>query len=225
MKILALDTSTEACSAALLVEDQISTCRRIAPRKHAALILPMIDSLLQAATLPLAALDAIAFGRGPGAFTGVRIAAGVTQGLAYGSDLPVIPISSLAALAQAAIDKAETIIAAIDARMGEIYYGQFSTVSGRAIPLCEERIGKPDQIKTAQMMQHATGSLYGMGSGWGTYEAVLLAHCQNRLRGYDAEALPLAEHILPLAIAAVEDKQAQPASQALPVYLRNQITD
>ena len=106
MKILALDTATEACSAALLCGDNVYERHEIAPWRHAELILPMVDAVLALAGVGLNELDAIAFGRGPGAFTGVRIAAGVTQGLALGAGLPVIPISSLAALAQPALDKA-----------------------------------------------------------------------------------------------------------------------
>ena len=108
MKILALDTATEACSAALLSNDSVYERHEIAPRRHAELILPMVDGVLAEAGLGLKDLDAIAFGRGPGAFTGIRIAAGVTQGLALGADLPVIPLSSLATLAQGVIDKSAT---------------------------------------------------------------------------------------------------------------------
>ena len=108
MKLLAIDTSTEACSAALVVNGELSFRYEFAPRRHAELILPMIDDLLADAELSLTQLDGLGFGRGPGAFTGVRIATGVIQGLALSADLPVVPISSLAALAQGAKDKANT---------------------------------------------------------------------------------------------------------------------
>ncbi|MGB1311163.1 MAG: tRNA (adenosine(37)-N6)-threonylcarbamoyltransferase complex dimerization subunit type 1 TsaB, partial [Leucothrix sp.] len=139
MKILAIETATEACSAALYHDGGIISRYELAPRKHTQLILPMMDSLLAEAGLSKQALDAIAFGRGPGAFTGLRIAVGVTQGLALALDRPVIPISSLAAMAQqvldATVDLASAMldyIPAIDARMGEVYWARYKNVDGQA---------------------------------------------------------------------------------------------
>ena len=123
MKILALDTSTEACSAALLIDSQISQRYEVAPREHGALILPMIERLLVDAGVVLSQLDALAFGRGPGAFVGVRIATGVAQGIAFAADLPVVPVSSLAALAQS-VEHAN-VYSAIDARMDEVYWAAY----------------------------------------------------------------------------------------------------
>jgi tRNA threonylcarbamoyladenosine biosynthesis protein TsaB len=133
LKILALDTATEACSAAIIVDSEISEKSLIAPRRHADLILSMIDELLSDSGVALSELDAIAFGRGPGAFTGIRIAAGIVQGLAYGADLPVIPISTLAALAQGTNENSDFIISAIDARMSEIYTAIYRLLSKEPI--------------------------------------------------------------------------------------------
>lgn len=219
MKILALDTSTEACSAALLSDNKVSSRNEVAPRKHAELILPMVDSLLLEAGLELVELDAIAFGRGPGAFTGVRIAAGVTQGLAYASNLPIIPVSSLAALAQIAVGKADNIVAAIDARMGEVYYCQFSADTDLVKPICKEIVSKPEQVPVNTDM-----TIFGVGTGWDTYTAILSEHCQDKLLGYESQAFPLAEHIIPLAVHEFEQNNSQEVKQAVPVYLRNNVT-
>ncbi|UCE90616.1 MAG: tRNA (adenosine(37)-N6)-threonylcarbamoyltransferase complex dimerization subunit type 1 TsaB, partial [Pseudomonadota bacterium] len=127
MKLLAIETATEACSVALAVDGDVRDRFEIAPRGHAGLVLPMAKALLAEAGLGLRELDALVFGRGPGAFTGLRIAAGVVQGLAYGAELPVVPVSSLATLAQgvSAQTGASDVLAVFDARMGEVYWGAF----------------------------------------------------------------------------------------------------
>ena len=127
MKLLALDTATEACSAAVWVDGGVAERYLLAPRRHAALIMPMIEDVLAEAGLGVGHLDAIAFGRGPGAFTGIRIAVGITQGIAFAADVPVVPISTLAALALGAAREFEQthIATALDARMGEIYWGVY----------------------------------------------------------------------------------------------------
>jgi len=125
MKILAVDTATQACSAALFIDGETTAEFRLAPREHTQLILPMVESLLQQAAIKIADLDALAFGRGPGSFTGVRIATGIVQGLAFAHNLPVLAISTLASIAQLAGDEHQhnNVLAGIDARMGEIYWG------------------------------------------------------------------------------------------------------
>ncbi len=127
MRILAIDTSGEACSAALLTETGLHQRLTLEPRRHADLILGLAEGLLKEADLKLRELDALAFGRGPGSFTGVRIAAAVVQGLAFGADLPVLPVSTLAGLAQGQHRRqgARKCLAALDARMGEVYWGRY----------------------------------------------------------------------------------------------------
>ena len=221
VNLLALDTSTEACSAALLRGGQTAAREEIAPRRHGELILPMIDGLLAEAGLALGRLDAIAFGRGPGAFAGVRIAAGVTQGLAYAADLPVIAVSSLAALAQAAADRGgDSVFAAIDARLGEIYCCQYRIAAGLARPMAVEQVIKPQQVEVDTSLP-----IFGIGSGWEAYHDILLQKCGDRLSGHKARAYPSAAHILQLAIPEYQAGNLHPPQEAVPVYLRNRVTD
>ena len=128
MKILAIETATEACSAALLVDNEIIDRFEVAPQKHGDLILTMVDELMNEAGVKLPQLDALAFGRGPGSFTGVRMATGVIQGLAFAVDLPVAPVSTLTALAHQTIDESEgrTVYAALDAN--SLHVKVFSTL-------------------------------------------------------------------------------------------------
>ncbi|MDE0155709.1 MAG: tRNA (adenosine(37)-N6)-threonylcarbamoyltransferase complex dimerization subunit type 1 TsaB [Gammaproteobacteria bacterium] len=219
MNILALDTATEACSAALLCDGSVYERHDIAPRRHAELILPMVDAVLAQAGLGLDGLDAIAFGRGPGAFTGVRIAAGVTQGLALGAGLPVIPVSSLAALAQPALGNAAVVLPAIDARMGEVYWAAYdSGQDGLAAALVDEQVALPDAVRVPSNRQ-----IFGVGSGWGTYRERLERVLHGRLSGIDPERFPLAKNMLPLAVREYNKGRCVSPEQALPVYLRDNV--
>lgn len=219
MKILALDTATEACSAALLSGDDVYERHEIAPRRHAELILPMVDAVLAQAGLGLDDLDAIAFGRGPGAFTGVRIAAGVTQGLALGAGLPVIPISSLAGLAQPALGKAAVVLPAIDARMGEVYWAAYESGQGGLVTaLAGEQVASPDAVRVP-----STGQIFGIGSGWGTYRERLERILEGQIGGIDPDRFPLAKDMLPLAVREYSSGRCVSAEQALPVYLRDNV--
>lgn len=217
VKILALDTSTEACSASLFIDGDVYDRHEIAPRRHAELILPMIDAVLTESNHKLTELDAIAFGQGPGAFTGVRIAAGITQGLALGAGLPVIPISSLATLAQGAINRSPTLFAAIDARMEEIYWCAYELAEdGVAQPLSEERLSAPGTVALS-----TEAPFFGVGTGWGTYRTCLEEIFGEQVTGIDSECYPLAKDALPLAIRKFKNGGAVSAERALPVYLRN----
>ncbi len=218
MKLLAFDTSTEACSAALYLDGAITSRYEVAPRQHAELILPMIDQLLAESQCKLNQLDAIAFGRGPGAFTGVRIATGIAQGLAFSVELPVIPVSSLAALAQSVKDEADYIAAAIDARMDEIYFGLYK--SGNTVELIgEECVISPFKLDIPDIK-----NCYGAGSGWSRYGEELKRMFKNKLTGYAGDRYPHAQDIATLAVHAYESGTALKPEEAAPVYLRNKVT-
>ena len=218
MKLLALDTATEACSAAVWVDGAVLERYELAPRRHAALILPMIEAVLADAGLSPLQLDAIAFGRGPGAFTGVRIAVGIAQGVAFAADLPVIPISTLAALALGAAQETgySRIAAALDARMGEVYWGVYAVADHDANPLGEEQVCAPQSVIAPTL-----GDWFGVGNGWTAYAAVL-AQCLP-VDGWQGERYPRAGNVARLAAAPPQRNAWVSADQALPVYLRNKI--
>jgi tRNA threonylcarbamoyladenosine biosynthesis protein TsaB len=218
LKLLAFDTSTEACSAALYIDGEIISRYAVAPRQHAELILPMIDQVLAESGCTLNDLDAIAFGRGPGAFTGLRIAAGIAQGLAFSTNLPVIPISSLATLAQSVTNKADYIAAAIDARMQEVYFGLYK--SGTVVTLiAEEHVLAPVDIRI-----NNTAVCYGIGSGWIKYESILKNKFAGVLQGFEGQRYPDARDMLTIAIQEFRNGNLQKPEDALPVYLRNKVT-
>ena len=170
MKLLALDTATDACSAAVWVDGVVHERYELAPRRHAALILPMIEAVLAEAGLRPAQLDAVAFGRGPGAFTGVRIAVGIAQGIAFAADLPVVPVSTLAALALGVGRETghARLAVALDARMSEVYWGTYVVTADDAELLGEERVCAPAAVTAP------TGAdWFGAGGGWRVHAAVL----------------------------------------------------
>lgn len=220
MKILAIDTATEACSAAILVNDEIVSRYQVAPRQHTSLILSMVDELLAAAGIQLKDLDALAYGCGPGAFTGVRIAAGVIQGLAYGSDVPVVPVSTLAALAQGVASAHTNIISAIDARMGEIYWAVFEAGSnGLVSAISEEKVSRPVDLQVT-----INTPFYGVGTGWASYQTELINLFGDQLQGYDGDRYPCADDIITLARQKFLEGNLLAAADALPVYVRNKVT-
>ncbi|MFA7592659.1 MAG: tRNA (adenosine(37)-N6)-threonylcarbamoyltransferase complex dimerization subunit type 1 TsaB [Thiohalobacteraceae bacterium] len=224
VKILALETATEACSAALLIDDQMLERFEIAPRGHARLLLPMLDELLATAGLQPAQLDAVAFGRGPGSFTGLRIAAGTAQGIAFATDLPVLPVSTLAALARPALLRAgvEHVLAAIDARMGEVYWAPYGrSANGEPEALGAERVSAPERVDISGVPGGAAWS--GVGSGWAAYAAPLHAQLGDRLAGIDADALPRAGDIARLAALDFAAGRVVAPEHAQPIYLRNQV--
>jgi tRNA threonylcarbamoyladenosine biosynthesis protein TsaB len=222
LKILAIETATEACSAALLIDDrEVIERYQLAPRQQSELILPMVDALMSEADVSVSQQDAIAFGRGPGAFTGVRLAAAVTQGIAFAAELPVLPVSTLAALAEATFRKhsVECVYTAIDARMKEIYWSVFVQEQGVLIQTQPETVIAPDQLDFSEKLRGM-----GVGSGWHTYHDVLTDKFSAQLVGIEADVFPTAASIARLGAKLLEQDGAVEADQAIPVYLRNNVT-
>lgn len=220
MKILAIDTATEACSAALYVNGACTQRYEIAPRRHAELILPMCEELLAEAGVSLRELDSLAFGRGPGAFTGLRIAAGVIQGMAWANELPVVPVSSLAALAYGAWREHGhgKVMAATDARINEVYWGCYECKEGEATLQGKEQVCAP-----ANAVLPEGDGWFGIGSGWAAYEAELSQHTATHCIEYEANAFAQAQDIAVLATIAFSRGEAVSAEQALPVYVRDDV--
>ncbi len=221
-RILVLDTATEACSAALWIDGEISERFDICPREHTQRILPMVDSLLADAGIGLTQLDALAYGRGPGSFTGVRIGIGIAQGLALGAGLPMMGISTLAALAQGAWRRTgiDRVLCAIDARMGEVYWAQYRRAGdGGWLGEESEKVIKPGQL--AAIAGELTGAWAYAGTGWETYPA-LIGHDDIVLTAGDT-LLPAARDMLPLAVRRWAEGGAQAVELAVPTYLRNEV--
>jgi tRNA threonylcarbamoyladenosine biosynthesis protein TsaB len=224
VKILALDTATGNCSAALLVDGQLTVREQLLERGHAESILGMIDEVLAEAGASLAGLTAIAFGRGPGSFTGVRLAASVTQGLAHGGGMPVVPVSDLAAVAQRVLADeatAQRVLVCNDARMREVYWGCFTRSAGDlATPVGDERVSDPAHV--AMPADWSSGpDLRGAGTGFAAYPqlrstlSVLLAGIRD--------LYPRAAEIAVLAVPEVLAGRLHSPEEALPVYLRDDV--
>lgn len=216
MKLLALDTATEACSVALNLDGEIIENFQMLPRRHSRELLPMIEQILADAGLTLKQMDALAFGRGPGAFTGLRVATAMVQGLAFAVDKPVIGVSTLAALAQEGFRRfgATSVLSSIDARMNEVYWGAFREQDGLMQPLQDEVVTAPEQV----MVPEGEEPWLGMGTGWAFRDktAATVTDCH-------VESYPRAGDVAILAAADYEKGLAVPADQAMPVYLRDKV--
>ena len=229
MKILAIDTATEACSVALYfpsengaaTEWQVDSHFDILPQQHSQQILPMVDALLRKNKIKITELDAIAYGRGPGSFTGVRIAASTVQGLALGADVPVVEVSTLATMAQQVfMQTGQTqILALIDARMQEVYLGHFEIVNGIAQALSPEQVLGPELA--LQLLQTKAQTAGIAGTGFAAYAEMFASDLQNR--ELDVE-YPNAEFMLPLAIQAIEQGNTIASENITPVYIRDKVT-
>lgn len=222
MKILALDAATEACSAALYSDGEVEERFEIAPRRHAELLLPMARDLLAEAGWNLQDLDALAFGRGPGAFTGVRIAVGLIQGLAYGAELPVAPVSDLAAqaLRGAREHGAVKVLCLQDARMGEVYWAAFDCRDPNAPSslLGPERVGEPNALP----IEEFDTEWHGAGNGWAAHETAL-ASLAERLGRVGDVTHPHAADIARLAAGMAERGETVDAFHAMPSYVRDEV--
>lgn len=220
--LLAIDTTGDACSAALLIGERIEQVLETAPRRHGELILGMMQQVLENAGTRLDALDAIAFARGPGSFTGVRIAVAVAQGAAFGAGLPLVPVSTLAAIAQGAFRRSgeRRLLVALDARMGEVYWGCFEIDdSGLAVARCEERVCPPEAVEAPD-----GDGWFGVGPGWSVYGAELAARTRAVVNADAGEAICEARDLAVLGAAALAAGHGVPPELAAPVYLRDRVT-
>ena len=216
MKILALDTSTEYCSVALWRDGTIDALDAHAGQRHSELLLPMVDELLRRHGLAVRNLDGIAFGEGPGSFTGLRIGCGVTQGLAFGAGLPVVGVSTLLALAEAA--RAGPAVCCLDARMGEIYHAAYVPSEAGW-----DAVHAPSLCAPSDAPLLTAGSWTGCGSGFGVHEAALRRRYGERLSAIMPGVFPRADAIARLAAREFEAGRAVPAERAVPVYLRDRV--
>jgi tRNA threonylcarbamoyladenosine biosynthesis protein TsaB len=219
MNLLAFETATEACSVALWCDGRVLARHELAPRRHAELALPWAEELLQQAGVAKSQLDAIACGRGPGAFTGVRLAVALVQGLGFGLDRPVLGISTLAALAHAVDTEAGGhVVAAIDARMAEVYLGEFERAGNGALrALGEERVLDP---RRAARIEHA--DWVGVGTGFDA-EGGALREALGPARRIDAATLPSAAAVAHLAVLAFERGEGMAPERLQPAYLRDRV--
>jgi tRNA threonylcarbamoyladenosine biosynthesis protein TsaB len=219
MNFLAIETSTEACSVALVHGEMVIARSEIAPRRHAELVLPMADELLAESGLQREALDGIAVGRGPGAFTGVRLGVSLAQGMALALGIPVVTVSSLQALALEAPEDDAAILSIIDARMGEIYVAAWRREDDGSVTLIDrERV----DTAAALVVPEAT-AWHVVGSGWATYESVLRERIQAPIRSADGARFPQARHVAEVAAPLFRGGKAVAPELALPVYLRDKV--
>jgi len=229
---LALDASTEACSVALQVNGKTFSRYELCPQSHSLHLLPMIDAVLNEAGIKLAELDGLIFGQGPGSFTGVRIGVGVAQGLAFSANLPVVGVSSLQAMAQLAYIKhgEKQVIAAIDARMAEVYNGYFVLDEHNVMQVQQaEAVTPPEQLKE-HLSSVVTAPCYAVGTGWDAYSEKLSEKSGERLSALKTNdgspdiLFPNAEAMLAIGKVKLEQGQGVSAEHAQPVYVRDTVS-
>ena len=218
-----LDTATEACSAAVWRDGVVHSRFELAPRAHTQLLLPMARSVMQAAGVSFEHIDGVAFDRGPGSFTGVRIAVSAALGMAMGLGCPVLGLSSLAVLAQSQCDdmaEGEVIHAALDARMGEVYHAAFMRRAGRLIPIADEQVICPDALIAQWLAEKSDARIErAIGSGFARYGELAVARDWNAIA---ADQFPDARFGVALAAAASADAW-RPPTEVAPVYLRDEV--
>lgn len=232
MKLLAFETATEACSVAVYVDGEVRERFEIAPRRHAELALPWAEQLLAEAGIARSQLDAVALSRGPGAFTGVRLAIALAQGIALALDRPLLPVSTLAVLAAQVpppavlageagcdIGAPHTILATIDARMGEIYTGTFVRQGDGVQATTDEAVVAP----TAYRLPGDAIGWIGVGTGFAAADGALATSLQDRFSRIDAQALPHATDLARLAVQAWQRGEAIAPERVEPAYLRNNV--
>ena len=221
-RILAIETSSAACSAALSVDGAVEERYALAPRQHAALILPMIESLLAESGSGVGELDAIAFGRGPGSFTGVRIAASIVQGIAFGADKPVIPVSTLAVLALGGLRESSgsRVMAALDARKSEVYWGCFEKSGDTVLLRGDECVCSPAEVPLPAAVDWVAA-----GSGWAAYADVLMQRLGAQVVRVLPDLEPRAGDVARLALGEYQYGRLLKPEEAVPVYLRDNVAE
>ncbi|MFC3094973.1 tRNA (adenosine(37)-N6)-threonylcarbamoyltransferase complex dimerization subunit type 1 TsaB [Alteromonas sediminis] len=213
--LLAIDTATEACSAAISTENKDFTRWEVCPQQHSQKALPMVQDVMHDAGMTIDQVDVLVFGRGPGSFTGVRIATGLIQGLALGAEKPVVGVSTLAAMAQEA--QGERIAVAIDARMGEVYYAEYIRCDGLVSMFSDECV-IPPEVAIEKVTQFKPDGI--AGSGWEAYPDL-----KNAVPDCNASPrFPSAQFMLPLARAEFEQTGGQAVQDIEPTYLRDKVT-
>ena len=218
MKILALDTSTAACSVALWIEGEGRERFEISGSRHSELLLPMVEKIMQEAGLSLHQCDAVAVGEGPGSFTGLRIGIGVAQGLAFGAGVPIIQVSSL--LAQANRHPAPHSLCAFDARMGQLYWGLYRTgLSGLAESITDVALSAPGEVRL-----DPSSEWLALGPGCDRYQAELKSHHPDVHIDFVTQSLPHALDIARIAVEYYSLEKTIPAEAATPRYVRNKVT-
>ncbi|WP_440873928.1 tRNA (adenosine(37)-N6)-threonylcarbamoyltransferase complex dimerization subunit type 1 TsaB [Thalassotalea sp. PLHSN55] len=223
MNYLAIDASTEACSVALTYQGNVFHRFELCPQSHSIVLLPMVDEVLKEANCQLAELDGLIYGQGPGSFTGVRIGIGVAQGLAFAANLPVVGVSTLQAMAQQAYRKtgAIEVIAAIDARMSEIYTNGFSLNENKLMVANQaDAVLSPE--KASEHYQGFNQQFYGVGTGWDAYQANISIEKSNQ--GTPDILYPDALDMLTIAMEKFAQGEAVSAEQAQPVYVRDTVS-
>jgi tRNA threonylcarbamoyladenosine biosynthesis protein TsaB len=221
--ILAIDTSTHACSCALNKDGDIEEIFELIPRQHAAKLLPMISGLLNCYGIGFSDLDAVAYGQGPGSFTGLRIAAGVAQGIAMGANLPVVPVSSLASLALQMRSESGTalVFSTLDARIDEVYWGFYKLMDNTVVLLGEEGLCKPESLPVTLPAQ--PGSVLAAGTGLDYLERMPAIY-RNGISLHRSDLHPRAGIMAELAVGLLQQGKVQLPEEVTPVYLRDNVT-
>jgi tRNA threonylcarbamoyladenosine biosynthesis protein TsaB len=221
MKLLALDAATEACSVAIKLDNNVLDYFEVCSQQHSQKLLPAVDQLLAKANIKLTDLDGIIYGKGPGSFTGVRIGVAITQGLAFGANLPVLGVSNLALMAQQAIDDlgVSQVICAIDARMSEVYFAVYENKDGKATEVISDRVCKPEAL--AELDLNLADDAVAVGTGWQTYESELLSYFNCKLTDI---YLPNVKYAFNLVQDGFANGDSLDAELAQPSYVRDEVT-
>ena len=221
MNLLAIDTSSSACSVAVQVGAEIIEKHVVEPRQHTKILIPMIEGLLRDADLTLSDLDTVVLGNGPGSFIGMRIGASVAQGICHGAGLQIVPVSSLAAIAAEVIEEhgAENILVAQDARMREVYLGRFHADAGR-LPAADDE----ESICGIGPLSVPGGNYAAAGAGWNNYPD-LLAQNSHLIAATTDVIYPRARYLVQLGVKSKQAGRAMAPGALVPAYIRSKVAE